>query len=101
MAKCLMIDDQPAYKITDRDLSKKDLDIALSVKEGIEAMEKNPVYERLYLDMNLGDGSGIDVLTWLSDHMDKVPKEIIPVSFGFNKDLTCMIGALMATKNRN
>ena len=97
----LMIDDEPIAKCIDRGLDPKDLDIAHTFEDGTKMLSDNPVYDVLYLDYKLPyESTGLDVLNWLADHLDKVPREIIPISFGFNETMAPYIYSLKKAADR-
>lgn len=79
--RVLLIDDEPEAKAIDNGLDLSTMVVAKSVKKGLEELEKGEKFDKLYLDHRLPDGLGITILTWLSDHLDKVPDEIVSISF--------------------
>lgn len=96
----LIIDDNYELKIMDRGLDQESLDIAETVEEGIRKLSENE-YERLYLDYKLlGGTTGVDVLNWLSEHLDRVPQEIISVSFWDGNPIQAMADSLLKTRDR-
>lgn len=51
--------------------------LATTFSEGIEALDKEGPWDVLHLDHDLGDGGdGADIMLWLAEHQDKLPKEI-------------------------
>jgi DNA-binding response OmpR family regulator len=99
--KILMIDDHPDLKAHDKDLDLSTMIVARDIESGIKAFEGNPRFDTLYLDGRLPDGSFRDILIWLSDHLDKVPMEIINVSFSTTMEFYPMVEALQATVRRH
>jgi hypothetical protein len=102
--RAIIIDDHAEDKIHDKDLRGIrgiDLTVALSVKDGIEHLDTQPQYEHLYLDGNFDNGgSGVDVLMWLSNHMDKVPEKITIVSYMSSPVLKLMADSLLHSARR-
>lgn len=80
----LFVDDEPEMKAVsqgiDLEENPDEYDIAYSVDEALEFLSSRE-YEMMYLDYKIIGGTGSDVLTWLSDHLDRVPKNIISISF--------------------
>jgi hypothetical protein len=97
----LMIDDEPIVKCGGLNLDPKGIDLAETWEDGTKKLSDNPVYDVLYLDYKLPYGStGLDVLNWLADHLDKVPREIIPISSGFNGTMAPYIYSLKIAADR-
>lgn len=99
--RIVMIEDNPEIKAQDKNLDLKTMTVATSVEEGLLVLADEPCFDRLYLDGNLGDGTYLDILTWLSDHPDKVPKEIISISFMTSARFYPMVQALQAMVKRH
>jgi len=100
--RILIIDDEPELKAIDKGLELSTMTTALSVEDGIEILSKYEKFDRLYLDNRFPyDGTGLDILTWLSDHLDKVPEEIISSSFCTPQLFYPMVQALQASAHRS
>jgi hypothetical protein len=95
-----MIEDHPSLKAHDKGLDLSIMTVATSVEDGIKVLSSEPRFDRLYLDGTLGDGSYIDILTWLSDHLDKVPEEIISISFSTSRMFYPMVQALQEQRKK-
>lgn len=95
-----MIEDNPEIKALDKGLDLKTMTVATTVEEGIRILSEEPLFDRMYLDGIIGDDSFVDILTWLSDHLDKVPKEIISISFATSARFYPMVQALQASAKR-
>jgi len=55
--------------------------IARNATDGIYELEHNGVWDKLYLDHDLGeDGTGYDVICWLEENPSFMPKEVVCVS---------------------
>ena len=61
--------------------------VARDYFEGIKALEDNPPFEILYLDHDLAsfddagkEKTGYDIMCWLEEHPEKLPKKIEIVS---------------------
>lgn len=78
----LFVDDYPEVKGDEYgvDIQSPDVDIAESVDEAITFL-KSVDYDKMYLDYKLVGGTGTDILNWLADHPDRIPKEIVSISF--------------------
>jgi DNA-binding response OmpR family regulator len=98
--KILLIDDEPELKAFDKGLDLSTMVVAKTVRDGREALDKNERFDKLYLDNRLIGGTGLEILTWLSDHLDKVPKEIISISFMTPDSFYPMVQALQASRER-
>jgi DNA-binding NtrC family response regulator len=98
--KILMIDDEPELKAFDKDLDLSTMIVAKDVEQGIHVLESNPRFDKLYLDGRLPDGSYLNILLWLSDHLNKVPEEIFSISFSTSRNFLPMVQALQATVKR-
>jgi len=64
------------------------------------SISENDKFDLLYLDGTLPDGSYRDILAWLSDHLDKVPEEIVSISFMTAKNFYPMVQALQKSAGR-
>jgi len=95
--KTLMIDDEPELKAYDKHYDLTQMDVAKTVEEGIEYLQ-NFDYDRLLLDYELGPKKGTEILMWLSDHLDRVPKEIFSISFVGRPVFQNMIQSLLIEK---
>lgn len=100
MHRALIIDDEPELKAYDNGLVLENMVVAKTVEEGIQALRQNAKFDKLYLDCRLPDGSHVDILTWLSDHLDKVPESIISVSFQTRDNFYPMVDALQQSARR-
>jgi len=75
MSRILLIDDIRTFTVDK---------IARTYDEGIAAQEEK--WDRLLLDHDLGDfldgreRTGYDIMCWLEEHPEHLPKEIIPVT---------------------
>ena len=98
--KILIIDDEPELKATENGFDLSTMTVTKTVEDGIEELAKNEKFDKLYLDHRLIGGTGLDILTWLSDHLDKVPNEIISVSFCTPQLFYPMVQALQASAQR-
>ena len=97
----ILIDDCPELKAIDNNINLEETDVATTCEAGIKLLSENEKYDTLYLDHDLPDGNGFAIIDWLSDHIDKVPTNIILVSYGFNSSLWPYVEALMVTAKRN
>jgi DNA-binding response OmpR family regulator len=99
--RILMIDDEPELKAYNKHLDITGMtNIGKTVEEGIKLLSENEKFEVLYLDHRLPDGLGLEILTWLSDHLDKVPNEIFSISFMTPQLFYPMVQALQASAKR-
>ena len=73
MDKILLIDDERTFDDATC--------VARNATDGIYELEHNGVWDKLYLDHDLGeDGTGYDVICWLEENPSFMPKEVICVS---------------------
>ena len=98
--KTLIIDDEPELKALDKGLDLSGMIVAKTVEEGISALTDNEKFDRLYLDHRLIGGTSLNILTWLSNHLDKVPDEILSCSFSMPPMFYPMVQALQASAHR-
>ena len=100
MKRILMIEDNPDMKAHDKGLDLSTMFVAKTVEDGIKTLSENDKFDLLYLDGTLPDGSYRDILTWLSDHLEKVPEEIVSISFMTAKKFYPMVQALQKSARR-
>lgn len=82
--KNLLIDDERDSVILSYQLhcvvDSKDLTVARTYKDGIKKLESES-WDILFLDNDLGEKKeGYDVICWLEEHQECLPKQIICVS---------------------
>lgn len=82
MKNVLLIDDYPELKIFEHGIDRNtiNLRIAKTVNSGVYAISNSDTFDKIYLDYKLPDGTGEDVLLYLTANPDKIPKEIVCIS---------------------
>ena len=101
--KNIIISNDPELKADFRGINRETIDTAYTCDGGIALLNNNDRYDELYLDYEFLQGDGREVLTWLSDNLDKVPELIVPISISPKYTLLMyqMIHALQVTARKH